>query len=175
MTQVTGLTLPMLGGHPDKCDMTLKAAETKYMIPFAVGLLDKFKSKFAPVEAAKLIEAGQTLWKLCKLVDESGPVLTPSQLQQMYDAAKRHIVLCAAAGAPLRPKAHLLLHMVARSRRHGNPKLYALWEDESINRNLRQIAEAAHRAVWESRVLACFPRVEVLRSGRVQTKRARGE
>ena len=81
----------------------------------------------------------------------------------MFDCVKRRISLSQRAGIKLKPKHHLLLHMVHRTAIHGNPAYYATFEDESINRTLKKIGQAAHRSVWELRVFAHFGKAERVR------------
>ena len=68
--------------------------------------------------------------------------------------------MCPLGGIPLKPKAHSMCHMVSRTPNHGNPNEYAVFTDESINRILAKIAEAAHRTVWETRVFISFAHAE---------------
>eukprot|EP00969_Alexandrium_andersonii_P064217 2829002-Alexandrium_andersonii.AAC.1 len=43
-----------------------------------------------------------------------------------------------------------------RTLRHGTPKTAGVWVDEGLNKNLRDIAVVAHRAVWARGVLLTF-------------------
>ena len=78
----------------------------------------------------------------------------------MFDAAKRHVSLSEKAGVAMKPKHHMLGHLVGRTAKHGNPGFYSTFEDESINRVLKQVGHAAHRSVWEARVFMTFAKVE---------------
>lgn len=79
---------------------------------------------------------------------------TPSKV--MHNAAKRFVQECFEAGAAKRPKFHLLLHVAARARGQGSPRLHATWQDETLNRLLAACGASAHRLVWHLRTLAHF-------------------
>ena len=88
----------------------------------------------------------------------------------MYDSVKRHIVAAQKAGVVMRPKHHLMLHMVERTAKHGSPNYYSTFEDEGINRLLKQVGQAAHRSVWEARVFLHFEKVEEIRAAKRRKK-----
>ncbi len=83
-------------------------------------------------------------------------VMTGAAIQEMYDQLNRIFRLWIAAGLDVKPKLHMLMHLADRAQRQGNPVCYATWGDESLNRVLGQLGRAAHRTVWEARVLAMF-------------------
>ncbi len=64
---------------------------------------------------------------------------------------------------PLKPKHHLVLHLVSRTAKHGNPGYYATFTDEGINKILKLVGQAAHRSVWEVRVFLHFGKAEDVR------------
>ena len=160
----------MLGDKPTSQALGTKAAETKGLLPFVLSLLETHRPHFPPGEIECLIGAGAALLDYIHLIDNSPKIVPPTMLQKMYDAVKKHIALSRLGNVPLKPKAHLLLHMVSRSEAHGNPSEYATFTDESISQILKGIAEAAHRSVWELRILNMFAHAE----GRRAAKRCGG-
>jgi len=100
------------------------------------------------------------------LLDKSPRIVPAATVQKMYDSVKRHFRLARLAGIKLKPKHHLLLHMVQRTLRHGNPGWYATFEDEGINKIVKGIGQAAHRSVWEVRVFDHFDKAEDRRKKR---------
>lgn len=74
----------------------------------------------------------------------------------MVESSKRFLVMSERGGVSLKPKHHLLQHVGQRALYEGSPSEHATWEDETLNRNLSQIAASAHRKVWELRILAHF-------------------
>jgi hypothetical protein len=160
ITEVQDLTLAMLGGKASSESLHTKAAETKGLVPFALHLLREAKAGTVP---KNLIDAGQALQDYFDLLDTSPRIVPPEILQKMYDVVKTHVKLSARVGIKMKPKHHLLLHMVKRTLRHGNPGWYSTFEDEGINRILKQVGKAAHRTVWEVRVFSHFRKAEVFR------------
>eukprot|EP00959_Pyramimonas_sp_CCMP1952_P396411 8305544-Pyramimonas_sp.AAC.2 len=45
---------------------------------------------------------------------------------------------------------------IFRIRWHGNPRFYAVWQDESLNMTLRTAAEKASRIKFEFRIFKIF-------------------
>lgn len=165
MTQLADLTVQMIG-KAKKPVLTTKAAETKWFVPFLVEELRQKGAAFAAGEVARDISAGEALVEIWELT-EAAPFEVPrSTVRRLFDAAKRHVVLAAEAGIAMKPKHHMLLHMVARAETCGNPDRYSTFEDESINRLLKKVGEAAHRSVWEARVLVTFDKVEASRGSK---------
>lgn len=165
LTQVQDLTVAMLGGKPSTPNLGTKAAETKGLLPFALHLLREHRACFEEPEIGYLIGAGAALQAYFDLLDEAPRNVPPQTLQLMYDAVKRHVSLSQKAGVPLKPKHHLLLHLVERTKRHGNPGFYATFADEGMNRVLKKVGQAAHRSVWEARVFLHFGKIEETRRG----------
>ena len=166
ITEVQDFTLQMLGGKPSAQILHTKAAETKGLVPFVLSLLKKHRTRFVGSEIGYLIGAGDSLQAYFDLLASTPTNVPPAALQGMYDAVKKHVVLSGKAGVPLKPKHHLILHMVGRTAKHGNPGYYATFTDEGVNRLLKQVGQAAHRSVWEVRVFVHFAQVEEHRFGR---------
>lgn len=166
ITEVQNFTLNMLGGKPSSQSLHTKAAETKGLVPFVLDLLKKKRARFTGDLAEILIGAGEAMQQYFDLLDESPRNVPAATLQAMYDAMKRHIILARRAGTPLKPKHHLVLHLVARTAKHGNPGYYATFTDEGINKLLKFVGQAAHRSVWEVRVFLHFGKVEEIRHGK---------
>ena len=166
ITEVQNFTLNMLGGKPSSQSLHTKAAETKGLVPFVLDLLKDKKARFTGNHADVLIGCGEAMQQYFELLDEAPRNVPAATLQKMYDAMKRHIILAKLAGVPLKPKHHLVLHLVARTAKHGNPGYYATFTDEGINKLLKHVGQAAHRSVWEVRVFVHFGKVEDIRLGK---------
>lgn len=164
ITQVTDFTVRMLG-KPGSQSLSTKAAETKGLVPFVLSLLKKYRTALTVEESGALIGAGDALQEVFEIMARSPRELPPRMVQRFYDATKKHLVLSAQAGMVLKPKHHMLLHMASRAQMYGNPDHYSTFEDESINKLLKKVGEAAHRSVWETRVLVQFGKVEDTRVG----------
>ena len=70
----------------------------------------------------------------------------------MWSRGVRHLRLAREAGVQELPKHHLFVHLLFRTRIYRNPKYYATFLDESLNRQLAAVARSAYAAVWERRI-----------------------
>ena len=52
------------------------------------------------------------------------------------------------------PKRHLAIHLFRRMVFFGNPRQYATWRDESLNKLLKSACQLMSQATFEPRVLA---------------------
>lgn len=165
ITELSDLTLAMLGNRPTTQALSTKAAETKGLVPFVLEQLRQRRASIPEPEVAYMIDAGAALQRYFDLLHQSPRNVPEKNLREMFVTVKRHIELSEKAGVPLKPKHHLMLHLVTRTRRHGNPGYYSTFEDESINRVVKKIGQAAHRSVWEARMFAHFRMAEDARMG----------
>lgn len=164
ITEVSDFTLRMLG-KPGQQTLNTKAAETKGLVPFVQSLLQKHREALTPEEFAPLSGAGSALQEMFDILDKAPRDLDAATARRLRRATARHVVLSEQAGMVLKPKHHMVLHMSGRASAFGNPNAYSTFEDESINKLLKKVGEAAHRSVWEVRVLVQFDQVEANRSG----------
>eukprot|EP00969_Alexandrium_andersonii_P232667 10272624-Alexandrium_andersonii.AAC.1 len=63
----------------------------------------------------------------------------------MVDSAKRHIHTSATTSVVQTPKLHLMMHLIAASRKKGAPMLQATFLDESFNGRVAALAQTCHR------------------------------
>ena len=161
ITQVQNFTIGLLGNTATS--LATKAAETKWLLPFVLSLVERFGEKFSHVENECLRDSGRALQEYIDLLDAAPRIVPMPALERMCYCVKAYIDCCHRGNIPLKPKAHMLVHMALRTLRHGNPNEYAVFTDESINRTLAKIAEAAHRSVWEVRAFASFREAERVR------------
>lgn len=169
LCEIQALTVKMLGNKPTTPQLNLKAKETKDFFPFVLEVLKTMQRRVLDEKKEFLIAAGEALARYLDLLKAAPRNVTDEQLQGMYDCVKRHVLLSQRAGVPLKPKHHMILHLVERTARGGNPNFYATFSDEGINRVLKKVGQAAHRSVWEMRVFSHFGKAE---AGRVARKRA---
>jgi hypothetical protein len=167
ITEVQNFTLAMMGGTPSTRSLHTKAAETKGLVPFVLHLLRTKFGSFAPDSSIEaLIDAGAALQTYFELLESEPRNVSAAGLQAMFDAVKQHIALSKLAGIDMKPKHHLMIHLVSRTAEHGNPGYYATFTDEGINHLLKKVGQAAHRSVWEVRVFMHFDKVEEARHGK---------
>lgn len=164
ITQVEDITAGMFGSKA-KPMLKLKGLEAKGFVFFLVPFLKRFSSELGAA-AGPLIAAGEALLNMFSVFSDCGIVLPTQAVQKLHDSGKRFLFMAKAGGVALKPKAHLLLHLIARARVQGNPSWYATMADEGNNAVLAGIARCAHRSVWEARVLEYYERLVDLKRKR---------
>ena len=148
------LTVKMLG-KPGRCELATKGAETATLLQYVVHAARTHCAKLGDKGPALQL-AGESLLTVLNVLRGNGPALTTAANQELVDAAKRAFVLAGEAGLPLKPKWHLMLHLVARASWSGNPYFHTTFMDEDFNGRLAKLAASAHRVTWHRRVLGHF-------------------
>ena len=158
-TEMQRLTVKMMGTKKYPLLRT-KAVETKCLVPFAIELVTKHRARIGEPQATALIRAGHALQNYFDLLHQHPAVVPPPGIQAMHEQALLFRRMADAGGIDPKPKFHQSMHMVHDTITLGNPKTYATFLDESLNKTLAEICAASHRAVWELRVYAYFDVVE---------------
>jgi hypothetical protein len=52
-----------------------------------------------------------------------------------------------------KPKHHMMWHLIYNIAEHGNPKSYATWKDESLNKQLKAVCRFTSQLTFENSVL----------------------
>ena len=159
ITELEDLTVNMLGGKPGEIP-SFKAVETKHLLPFCVELIDRHHGDLPVAEARPLFEAVRAMVRMCEIFDTAALVVPTNLIQELHDCYNTLMECCKIADVPLKPKNHLLAHLIHNVEVQGNPRYYACFEDEGLNAVLRGIGQSAHRAVWAYRIFANWERVE---------------
>ena len=116
-----------------------------------------------PPEAVRLAEAGESAIALCRIFMEAGVNLTTDQQRAACDLYVRFCRLTNHIEGSLIPKRHLVVHMLQQLPSQGNPRQYANWLDESLNKTLRACCRQLSQATFESALLVNME--EILRAG----------
>ena len=148
------LTLKMLGSRTHHA-LATKAAETGTLLEFCTSLVHKHVERLGAAGPA-LVRVGDALVRMKKIMRSSGVRMAPDHCQELIDCAKRALALREAARIPLKPKWHLMLHLLGQAFRKGNPKSYSTFVDESLNGVLAKLAAGCHSLTWHRSVLAHF-------------------
>ena len=95
------------------------------------------------------MQAGEALERFITVIEAAAPNPSPSDFQAMYDAWLSFLHLTEEVGELKMPKRHMGNHLVDNVRRHGNPKRYANWLDEGLNRELKQACRNVSQVTFE--------------------------
>jgi len=151
-TELQDLTIGMLGSR-DARIFKAKGAETKGLIPFAIGLLERYGAPCRPEAAPHLLTAGKSLMEVIRVQAAYGTCIPAGECSYMYKCGIQHIRSAFSGGVPPLPKHHQFLHLLRGAAFNGNPRVYACWFDESLNKTIAGVAAKAHISVWEARIL----------------------
>ena len=148
-----------LGDHSNR-KLATKAAETWGFLLF---LIDKLpNTKFGD-----MLAAARHLEEIVGIWNAGGTVLTAPATQRMFDAWNGFLMLTTSVEDLRLPKRHLFVHLLARANHFGNPKLYANWTDEGLNRQLKLACRTVSQATFEPflllRMQELLPKVGVKR------------
>ena len=151
LTEVQQLSKRLLGTPAEQTCKT-KGAETWGVLLFLNDLLRE-KLASLPPEAARFLEAGTCIARLMLIFDDSGVRLTATQIQTCWDLYTRFLSLTAHMPEMLFPKRHLFIHLIHQLHAKGNPRFYANWRDEGLNKLLRSACRALSQATFEPTLL----------------------
>ena len=143
-----------------KSDQTLKAkgAETWGYMFFLLDLLDQVKERIADTQRAKrLLRAGRALEGLHVTWRNASMRLTPAEQATCWNFFQSFIQATHAETECALPKRHMLLHVLERMPVLGNPRYYANWLDESLNKHLKSACRMVSQVNFE-RSLYCSMR-----------------
>ena len=153
-----------LFGKPSKPQFKFKGGETNAILEFIVRQLGPRFARLPPgtdpasPRGQTLIDGGRALLDMLTIIRSCPKGCTAAQTQSFYRSAKTYLRMLMVLKIKFKPKDHMLLEMSTRVPFQGSPSLYGCWQDESLNRLLRDVAEGAHGAVHARRVLIEFPR-----------------
>ena len=72
--------------------------------------------------------------------------------QEMIVAYCKHVALMSADDVFV-PKHHIVFHLLDRVKWFGNPRLYATWLDEALNKTLKAVCRLTSQSTFERSVL----------------------
>ena len=100
-------------------------------------------------EGARLAEAAEALIAMCRVWDTSGCVLREGEIQACWDHYHQFCELTDHLPELLAPKRHVICHLLDRLHYLGNPKYFANWFDESLNKVLRNACRQLSQSTFE--------------------------
>ena len=169
--RISDWTLPMMGSsqgchvrgnteHPGTA-LKVKAAEQGVVMLWALDLLRRHGHKV--LKRSDLQIAGAAIERWLAITRHQSIVLPASLSQELSDSCQRHLLFSCKAGISFVPKHHFFAHLSLRAYQQGNPKAYACWTDESLNKTLRNVASKCHRSRQEERIFSAMSLIGVLR------------
>ena len=146
------MTKGRVGTNTDRLCKT-KAAETWGLMLFLLDTLENNLGRL-PLSAGRYARAGRHLEQMTRVFHAAGTRLTIMQIQAAWDHYKQYMALTDDIDDPddmdqRLPKRHLVLHMLERLHDFGNPRFYANWMDETLNKTLKATCRAVSQITFE--------------------------
>ena len=160
-------------GVPSAQKLNTKGAESWGFLLFLVDCMKGKRDRLGP-EAGQLMEAGDALIALIELINSCGPRVEAAQIDQAFFYWKKCCLLTEGCEELLQPKRHLILHLLDQLCEKGNPRAYANWLDEGLNRLLRSACRQLSQDSFEAVLLINME--ELLKSaptGKIKRQRVR--
>ena len=151
LTRINDVTKKMVG-EPSNQKLGTKGAETWGLLLFLREELRRHVARLGG-EGPVLAQAAESLVVMIEIFDSNGVLLPPACVQGCWDAYLRFLDLTQGYEDQLIPKRHLVLHMLRRLDHFGNPRFYAEWYDESLNKTLKGCCRKVSQATFELSVL----------------------
>ena len=146
-------------GNTETFNLSCKAAESHGLLRFIYWFLDRHKDEFrncnndSSRKAELLLAAASSALEMDSVLGLSGRKLEVAAVQKLLNCYIRFLLFYGRAGGVLKPKFHLLFHMIQRALYKGNPKAYSTYRDESLNGIFAKIARSAHRRTWANVIM----------------------
>ena len=156
LTVVHDFTKGMIGTKDDKKCKT-KGHETW---SFMLFLLDELQGRPGVPDQGRLLRAGRALEEMVNTWKASEWRMTPSQIQQTFDAFNCFVSM--TDGIPdfvnecFHPKRHLVAHLLREQGFFGCPARYANWIDEALNKLLKATTRNISQFSFDPTVLAAM-------------------
>ena len=156
LTRLSDFTKSMLG-EDDGGKLKTKGAETWGVLLFLVDTLVARAARL-PAEGGILCESAIIIMELVTLFDTRGVNLTDAEQCLAWSKYKRFLTLTHAYSFPI-PKRHLFLHLLRRLWWFGNPRYYATWHDEALNKLLKSCCRQVSQITFEKTVVENVQRI----------------
>ena len=163
LTRVQDFSRNTLGESTSGRRLRTKGAETWGVALYLLHKLESLSAAHQDDETRSLFRAGKALADLVELWSRSGRVLDAATVQRGLDLWKIHLRFTQDFPDMEIPKRHLMTHMVKGGAWHGNPRMYACWADEGLNRELKKSCRLVSQQSFEPFILLTFR--ERLRTG----------
>jgi len=120
---------------------------------FLLDMLEQLWHRMPDVRRAqRLLKAGRALEELLNIWRQAGMRLSAAEQVHSWDCFQRFIVSTEPEPDCMIPKRHQFLHILQRIPDMGNPKRYANWMDETLNRHLKQVCRHASQTSFEASI-----------------------
>ena len=152
LTRITSFSTKICGTHEDR-KLATKGAETFGFLLYLIDLTDRLEARL-PLSVRGLREAGKCQLRIVEAW-QGAPARMSEEDQRTCCAAWVEYCEKVRTYPELheQPKKHATFHLLYKTRWFGNPRLYANWLDEHLNKLLKSSCRFCSQATLESSVL----------------------
>ena len=161
ITELEDVYVGVFGGDTSYLVKTKAKQSHGFVIFLVEHFLPSLAARITPAFYAQLLRCGQVILDYLQLVKVSPRQPSDATMQEMFDLGMEHLRLCRVINVPWSPKHHLFIHMMHRTQLCGNPREYATFQDESLNKVLSAVSKTAHAAVWEKRIFSWWRQLPI--------------
>ena len=147
----------MIGSSADR-KLKTRAAETWGVLLFLVETFSAHREsgRLGP-DADRMLEAAKCLVDLVTIMKSSDWAMAAVEVGSLLESWKRFCALTNDQESLRTPKRHIMWHFVVMAGYLGNPRYYANWRDESLNKVLKAACRDVSQATFEQTVLLSMP------------------
>ena len=106
-----------------------------------------------------LVRAGAALVGLVRTFQKATHWMSGESFAMAWEYWKTFVSLTEADARQLIPKRHLMFHLLTEIPKFGTPRLYAVWMDEALNKELKAACRQLSQTTFEAAILLRFPRI----------------
>ena len=110
-------------------------------------------------DQARFLEAALSLKGVIDIYDGHGWVLPDDAYKKSVERYSRYLALTHGFGDLELPKKHLGMHMVAGANIMGNPRIFANWRDEPLNKTLKAACRQVSQETFDISVLTAMLKI----------------
>lgn len=150
--RVQNLT-PGMVGTANSATLKIQGSEHNAFLHFEVALIAKYWDVLGADKARLWRDLVRSLLEVKQFIKDYPLRMPALQAHSFGNAFVKALKLLRSLDVHALPKEHLCVHLARDAALKSAPGMFGCWEDEYLNKTLKQIAAASHRSIWAWRVL----------------------
>jgi len=143
-------------GDPADKGFRAKAAQTWTMLLYLQHVARARAGLLGP-DGQRIAVALDALVGMVRVFQKSPPRMPPGDCAAAWEKWKCFVATTVNDAEVQVPKLHLMFHLHADIPWHGNPRMYAVWRDETLNRVLKMACRQVSQQTFDASLLVRFP------------------
>ena len=122
-------------------------------------LLHELSTSAGVPDRVRLLEACNCVKEVIDIWDRGSWCLSAVEVAGAVSAWSRFLTLTRDLDELEIPKKHLSMHLVQETSWHGNPRFYATWRDEALNKLLKSTCKFVSQMTFDVSVFSSMRRL----------------